>query len=167
MKFGRGADNFILIEPNPFFEPIIDRNLRNARVSGNWEIISAALGASDGAKTTEMSIDPQNLLSASILKNDGFTGQKIRVKALSLSEVLFNFCRCSVMKMDIEGSEFFLMQSEADLFRKADIVFIEVHWNKAVSTVDPVRFFQNLDFSLVFRHRQSDGNELFAWKSKR
>ena len=71
------------------------------------------------------------------------------------------------MKLDIEGSEFFLMQSEPDVFRKADLVFIEVHWNKAAPTVDPVSFFLNLDFSLVGRQRQLDGNELFAWKSKR
>jgi FkbM family methyltransferase len=127
----KGAKKVYAFEPNQ--ESLI--NLRQLVKDINVEVIDKAIYTKD--EDLEFYIDPNNTTIGSISENhirsNGSEVEKIIVPAISLKTFFNenNIERLSLLKMDIEGAEYDIIEAlEDEIFEKVDNFLIEYHDNE-------------------------------------
>jgi FkbM family methyltransferase len=130
LAINKGAKKVYAFEPNQ--ESLV--NLKYLVKDLNVEVIDKAVYTKDEDLT--FYIDPNNTtigsISADHIKNNGSSVEKITVPAISLKTFIEqnNIDKISLLKMDIEGAEYDIIENlEDEVFEKIDNFLIEFHNN--------------------------------------
>jgi FkbM family methyltransferase len=121
-RFGSGAERYLLVEPNPFVLRPLQRNLLDAGLSGRADVHQGLLGTAGEARS--LWIHPANYLATGLTPQHG--SRPYLVSGLRLRE-LVGKSAIDVLKIDIEGAEFSLVEDEPDVFARTALVCLEVH----------------------------------------
>ena len=161
-KFADVNTKYILVEPNPFLIPILEKNLIDANMYDRTDVKQGLLGNKKGEDT--LWINPKNYLTASLdpLKNSN----AYQVNYIDLLE-LVGERTIDLIKIDIEGGEYDFVPANLRLLSSTNLVFIEIHSAteemhnelfecfKSVGlqvTCEPIK---NCDHQLLIFHRES------------
>lgn len=121
-KFGRSADEYLLVEANPSLIGIIRRNIDFAGLGEKARIHHGLVGQRSGTGT--LHIHPKNFLTSSVTGQFGGTPQPIPYVDL---EALVGGRRIDLLKMDIEGSEYTVAEVYPELLGRVGVMFLELH----------------------------------------
>jgi FkbM family methyltransferase len=121
-KFGSSETDYLLIEPNPYLLPTIQKNIKDAGIADRAKLTQGLLGAQDGAG--ELWINPKNFLATGMQPCAGAKPHSIPFVNL---QDLVGDRPIDLMKLDIEGGEFGFIQSSLDLFKQVNLLFMELH----------------------------------------
>lgn len=135
-RFPGSAPQFLLIEPNPFLQPIIAENLRDNGLTERATIHSVLLGNENGHG--KLWINPKNYLISQTQKFPGSAPHDVAFRSL---QSLTGSRRIDLLKLDIEGGEFELFRTQIDAFRQVQLVMMEAHGNEAACSplIDALR----------------------------
>jgi FkbM family methyltransferase len=121
-KFGVSNTQYLLVEPNPYLLPIIQKNVLEAGIAHRVELKQGLLGARAGEGT--LWINHKNYLATGLHYCKG--AKPFKVPYLELLEVVGNRT-IELMKIDIEGGEFEFVKSNLELLNKVNLIFMELH----------------------------------------
>ncbi len=123
-KLGTDSADYILIEALPRLLPQIRRVVDEAGFLDQVKVIQGLAGKKQG--TASFSTDPRNLL-ASHTQAGSPPGAAQTLAYIDLDAVLPAGQPIDILKIDIEGSEYDLLQNYPHLLRAAKLLLIEVH----------------------------------------
>lgn len=121
-KFGSSEAQYLLIEPNPYLLPIIDKTIIEAGLSQRTQVKQGLLGHQSGHDT--LWINHKNYLATGLYASKG--AQPFEVPYLSLADMVGDQT-IDLLKIDIEGGEFEFIQSHADLLQQVNLIVMELH----------------------------------------
>jgi FkbM family methyltransferase len=121
-KFGPSETEYMLIEPNPYLIPTIQKNLQDAGIKDRAKLTPGLLGAQAGEGT--LWINPKNFLATGMQPCAGAKPHSIPF--VDLHKIVGDR-PIDLMKLDIEGGEFDFIQSSLDLFKQVNLLFMELH----------------------------------------
>ncbi len=122
-RFKNAESQFTLIEANPLAIPVLQRNLADAGVLDRARVVHALLG-NHSPPQDSLWVDPRNWLSASTQRLPGARQFRVATSALA---PLIDAGPVGVLKIDIEGAEHRLIESEPEVFRRTAMVLAELH----------------------------------------
>ncbi len=118
---------FVCIEPDPYNRSFLEKNLAHNLSPESYQIIPKALVWDDRTHTTLHSNTAHGILSS--LHSGGWTGtqdtQEIVVESTTLTPLLDR--AIDILKMDIEGAEFRVLQQVGGRLRAVSHAIIELH----------------------------------------
>ena len=134
-----GADNaeYLLVEALPLLVPRIQRVVGEAGFSTQVKVVQGLVGKKEG--TAGFETDPRNLLSSRAVSSAS-NGHSPRLSYVDLDTVVPPGATIDILKIDIEGSEYDLIETYPHLLRSTRLLLIEVHG----ATEDQIRFEQKL-----------------------
>jgi FkbM family methyltransferase len=135
-KFGVDSAQYILVEPLPALALKAARTLSDARISKQARIFQGLAGLRKGNAWIET--PKNNLLGASIVSGTSKNKKGLRIDYLDLDRIVPIGGAIDILKVDVEGSEYDLMENYPDLFGRARLVFAELHGES-----DRQMFFEN------------------------
>ena len=115
----------VAIEPNPFSQRVLERNLE-ANGCGDVRIFAVALAKEDGVALMDLGSDPG---TTGIQSGDG-PSTLSEVKTTTLSSILdgLGVDRCALLKVDCEGGEYEIFGAmDAATFARIDQIVMEYH----------------------------------------
>jgi FkbM family methyltransferase len=121
-RFGRSDARYVVVEPNPLLQPSLRRNLADLGLTGRFEVLEGVVGVEGDAR---LWFDRRNLLSASTNRS-GPRDRSVPVPVVNLSRVLGGAV-VDLLKVDIEGAEYRLVEESSDLLRRTRLLMIELH----------------------------------------
>jgi FkbM family methyltransferase len=121
-KFGVSNTEYLLVEPNPYLLPIIQKNVLQASLAHRIELKQGLLGARSGEGT--LWINHKNYLATGLHYCKG--AKPFKVPYLDLLEIVENRT-IDLMKIDIEGSEFEFIRLNLELLSQVNLIFMELH----------------------------------------
>ena len=149
----RNFTRVIALEPVPknfeFLKGVIE-----SRKAHNINLIRLAAAAKDGAR--QLIVAPQP--SESKLLSDSLGDKAIVVRTISLSSLLSPFARVDLVKLDVEGAEFEVIEGARHSMETIQSWLIELH--DTAKKVRLERCFQPYGYDL----RWIDERHLFAWR---
>jgi FkbM family methyltransferase len=158
-KFGSSNTEYILIEPNPYLLPIVNKNILDAGISNRVKIKQGLLGTKSGSG--ELWIKPKNYLATNVSYSEG--AKPFHVAYVDLPELVGNRV-VDLMKIDIEGSEFEFVRNNIELFSQVNLIFIELH-NAAESLHEELfKSFQSVGLHLVSEPVKANGQQLLIFQ---
>jgi FkbM family methyltransferase len=121
----------IAFEPTPAIFELLKKNVQENGLQ-NVEVMNEAIVGQSGLEHVDIFVDPSGQDSAtnSIVNNSGHGGthtRTISVKATTLSSYLKGEAVCDILKMDIEGAEFGVMEEIEPYLNKVNCISIEIH----------------------------------------
>ena len=122
-RFGSSDAKFTLIEANPLAIPVLKRNLAGAGLRERATVVHAALGIHPPSPAA-LWVDRRNWLTASTHMLP--RARKFLVATDHLSSLAGNGS-IGLLKIDIEGAEYRLIESEPEVFRRTATVLAELH----------------------------------------
>ncbi|MGO9113072.1 MAG: FkbM family methyltransferase [Thermoguttaceae bacterium] len=122
-RFGSAETKFTLIEANPLAVPVLKRNLADTGLLQRATVVHAVLGT-HSASPASLWVDRRNWLTASTEPLPGT--RQFRVATGDLASLAGNGS-VGVLKIDIEGAEHQLIESEPEIFRRTTMVLAELH----------------------------------------
>jgi FkbM family methyltransferase len=136
-KFGVDQADYLLVEANPRLLPQIRRVIDEAGFFDQVKIVQGLVGKKEGSASFQS--DPRNLLSSRAVPATG-NGTTPSLPYIDLDAIIPPGPTVDLLKIDIEGSEYDLLEYYPHLFQAAKLVLIEVHG----PSEDQQRFEQNL-----------------------
>lgn len=121
-KFGTSQARHLLIEPNPRLLDVCRRNVNTAGFGSRVEITQAMLAAGQGQAT--LWINPRNYLTAS--SEPAFGTVPCVVPAMRLGDII-GARSVDLLKLDVEGAEYRLVEDELEVFSRARLICMELH----------------------------------------
>jgi FkbM family methyltransferase len=126
-RFGSDKAHYICVEPMSKFVRSMKRTMKEVGISDRVKIIRGVVGKAQG--TTAIYAPGTNLLIAS---TDGAEHDVSRTRLeeadyLDLNKLLPANSQIDILKIDIEGAEYELLQNFPEVFQKAKILCIELH----------------------------------------
>jgi len=135
MALEKGAKKVIALEPCPHNFQILEINAPNA------ECLNAAVCESKVKEVVfHYAGSKRNSVSSSTLKRRNASGVSIAVPGLSFSSLLEKY-RPEILKIDIEGKEYDILDSIKEIPDFVEIVGIEFHNTRKPYSEYPVKFF--------------------------
>ena len=122
-RFGMSDSEYLLIEPNPKLLPVIARNLVRSGLCSRNRVLHGLVGAARGGSGT-LWVHSKNFLSASV--DQMAAGRAVEVPYLDL-EAAVGDRPIDLLKVDIEGAEFALVDNYAAVFDRVATLIIEIH----------------------------------------
>jgi FkbM family methyltransferase len=122
-QFGACDVEYLLIEPNPKLSQVLGQNLRRSGLCRRHSIRQGLVGAKR-AGSDELWVCSHNFLSASLQPAPdtySVTADYLDLDALTANREI------DLLKIDIEGAEYDLAATYADLLRRVSRVMIEIH----------------------------------------
>jgi FkbM family methyltransferase len=122
-QFGHCDPEYLLIEPNPKLTQVLEQNLRHSGLCRRHSIRQGLVGARR-AGSDDLWVCSHNFLSASLQRaTDTYsvTANYLDLDALTANREI------DLLKIDIEGAEYDLATTYADLLRRVGRVMIEIH----------------------------------------
>jgi FkbM family methyltransferase len=116
---------FVLVEPNPWLQPVLERNLQGAGLSGRATVHQGLLGRRDGRGT--LFVDGNNYLAS---------GQENAAGRIPVEQTFIDLTQVlpagpiDVMKLDIEGGEFEFVVHNPDVLDRVKLLVAEVHCDR-------------------------------------
>ena len=129
LALGQGAKFVVAVEPDPDTVPILRYNLREAVGDGRARVMAVAAVAHKPVMPVYLSSPYANTAAASIVF-DRQEGRKSKVLALHL-ENLYNLAKPEVLKVDVEGMEFELLNGEVPIPDSVEQIAIEFSLGKS------------------------------------
>lgn len=160
-KFEDVYPNYILVEPNPYLISTIRKNLDDANLTQRSRLIQGLLGANKNTDT--LWIPPKNYLQSSTREIKGAKPHKVNY--VDLVEIIGERT-IDLLKIDIEGGEFDLIESQSSLFNKANLLFIELH---TAPKQMHQKFFEALNsvgLSLATKPLSANGQQLMIFQKQ-
>lgn len=160
-KFEDINTDYILVEPNPYLIPIINKNLTEAKLAKRSHLIQGLLGSDKD--TGILWIPNKNFLQSSTKEIKGAKPHKINY--VDLAKIIGNRS-IDLLKIDIEGGEFDLIESHLSLFDRSNLVFIELH--NAPEHIHQ-KFFEALNsvsLSLATKPLVANGQQLMIFQKQ-
>ena len=136
-KFGADHADYLLVEANPRLLPQIRRVLDEAGFFDQVKITQGLVGKKSGFASFQS--DPRNLLSSRALPPVA-NGQGLSLPYVDLDSIVPTGRAIDLLKIDIEGSEYDLLENYPHVLQAAKLLLIEVHG----PSEDLQRFEQNL-----------------------
>jgi FkbM family methyltransferase len=121
-QFGRCDAEYHLVEPNPELVPVIRRNLLASGLCPRHHLHQGLVGRPGGTAT--LWVQPKNFLAAS-LHTPG-SGVAVEARYIDL-RTLVGDRFVDVLKVDIEGAEYELLENYADLLPRVGRILMEIH----------------------------------------
>ncbi|MDK2408327.1 FkbM family methyltransferase [Aphanizomenon sp. PH219] len=121
-KFSAVNTEYILVEPNPFLIPIIEKNLKDANLYERASIKECLIGSKSGQDT--LWVNKKNYLTASLQPQKN--SNAYQVNYIDLLEFVGERT-IDLMKIDIEGGEYDFVPANLRLLSQTNLVFIEIH----------------------------------------
>jgi len=136
-KFGGADARYLLIEPNPLLIGRLARNLSDAGLAGRTRVIHGLLGTRGEART--LWVQPSNFLASGLTAQRG--AKPYEIPGVRLRDIVPDE-RLDVLKIDIEGAEFSLIEDEPDVMARVGLLCLEVH---SASRTDRDRLARRLE----------------------
>jgi FkbM family methyltransferase len=121
-KFSTVDTEYILIEPNPFLIPVIEKNLKDANICNRVNLQQGLLGSKAGVDT--LWINNKNYLTSSLNRQEN--SKAFQVNYINLLDVVGDRT-IDLMKIDIEGGEYEFIPANLQLLSKTSLLFMEIH----------------------------------------
>ncbi|HLH56774.1 MAG TPA: FkbM family methyltransferase [Verrucomicrobiae bacterium] len=122
-QFGSCQPQYVMVEPNPKLSQVIRSNLAQSGLCRRHSIFEGLVG-SKRAGFDDLWVCPSNFLSASLVKGPGTHALKAEYVDLDAAIPPGNI---DLLKVDIEGAEYELLDSYPTLLDRVSRVMIEVH----------------------------------------
>ncbi len=135
-RYGADAAQYILVEGLPLLIPKIQSVVDEAGFREQVTIVQGLVGKTGGEISFQT--DPRNLLSSRTVSDSSGKWPKLTYR--DLDSVIPRETPIDILKIDIEGSEYDLIENYAHVLRSAKILLIEVHG----STEEQKRFEKDL-----------------------
>jgi FkbM family methyltransferase len=113
---------YILVEPNPFLIPVIEKNIKDANINSRADIQQGLLGNKAGVDT--LWINNKNYLTSSLQPQEN--SKPYQVSYINLLK-LVGEQKIDLMKIDIEGGEYEFIPANLQLLSRTNLLFIEIH----------------------------------------
>jgi len=123
-RFGADSADYLLVEAMPLLIPHIRRVVDDCGFTSTVSIAQGLVGKKTG--TASFQTDPRNLLSSQAVAHANGDGGRV-LSYLDLDSLLAPGTPIDVLKIDIEGSEYDLLENYPHLLRAAKVLLIEVH----------------------------------------
>lgn len=123
-KFGADAADYLLVEALPRLLPQIRRVVDEAGFLDQVKVIQGLAGKKEG--TAAFAADSRNLLASHALSGSR-PGATQKLSYLDLNKILPAGRAIDVLKIDIEGSEYDLLENYPQVLQAAKLVLVEVH----------------------------------------
>jgi FkbM family methyltransferase len=136
----RTSNLITAIEPDPENFKHLENFVRDNKIE-NVKLKKIAVDIKSGNTTLYLaqSSSRNTILGADQLSGDPLI-ESIRVKALSLSDLLSSFTTVDFLKMDCEGAEVDILTSAGDeTIRKIKCLVAEVHWKGRDNLLEPLK----------------------------
>lgn len=160
-KFGSSHARHLLIEPNPRLLDVCRRNVTTAGFGGRAEVIQAMLAAGEGQST--LYVNSHNYLTASSRPEHGAT--PCIVPAMRLSDII-GPRRVDLLKLDVEGAEYRLVEDELDVFSRARLICMELHDAPHHEQQRVMDALKSIGHDLVMPPVASSGHRLTLWANR-
>lgn len=134
MSIDKNAKKVIAIEPCPHNFQILSLNAPEA------ENLNIAVGEEDGEAVFHYASSKRNSVSSSTLKRRNASGVSITVSCKSFSRLLEEY-KPQILKIDIEGKEYDILDSISEIPNFVEVVAIEFHNNRGREQDYISRFF--------------------------
>ncbi len=113
---------YILVEPNPFLIPVIEKNIKDANINSRADIQQGLLGNKSGVDT--LWINNKNYLTSSLHPQEN--SKAYQVNYIDLLK-LVGERKIDLMKIDIEGGEYEFIPANLQLLSQTNLLFMEIH----------------------------------------
>jgi len=123
-RFGVDSAEYLLVEALPRLIPQIQRVVQDCGFSAQVKIVQGLVGKKDG--TARFQTDPRNLLASQAVPHANGNGLPV-LSYLDLDSVLPPGTPIDILKIDIEGSEYDLIENYPHLLRSAHLLLLELH----------------------------------------
>jgi FkbM family methyltransferase len=157
--FGSSDTQYILIEPNPFLIPIIQKNTKELGMDKRTILHQGLLGQRFGKST--LWVDHKNYLATGL--NPTQHAEPFEVPFIDLPQIIKQQT-IDLMKIDIEGGEFDFISENLPLFEQVNLIFMELH---TAAEERHKRLFQQLasvGLNLVAEPMYANGQQLLIFK---
>ncbi|MEH1910663.1 MAG: FkbM family methyltransferase [Nostoc sp.] len=158
-KFGTSDTKYILVEPNPYLLPIVQKNISNAGLSHRVELKQGLLGEKNGSAT--LWIKPQNYLASNMQYSQGT--KPFNISFIDLQEVVGKRV-IDLMKIDIEGGEFAFVRSHIDIFKQVNLIFMELHNAPEELHHEMFDSLKSVGLNLGAEPVEANGQKLLVWQ---
>lgn len=122
-------EKILIVEANEGLIPVIEKNTNGLPSSVNRIISNCCVSGKDHGVITFYIPDNHRMSSTSPIEG----AKKVNVEKVPLRELMqkHGFEQVDILKMDIEGSEFEIMQDDPQIFKRFKYLFIEIHGDQA------------------------------------
>jgi FkbM family methyltransferase len=149
----RNFKKVIAVEPHPSNIEEIKKSMKAFRIE-NIECIQKAVSDHDGILPLFISKGDSGHALGEWTRKD----EHITVKTITLQTLLKNFNRVDLVKVDVEGAEWQVLEGSLPVIEKIKTWVIELHNLKRKTELE------NLLFSLDYTIKWLDFNHVFAWR---
>jgi FkbM family methyltransferase len=157
-KFSSNETEYILVEPNPYLLPILNQNLSNMNLLHRVRVEQGLLGKKTG--TEKLWIKPKNYLSTGLSYSKD--AKPFEVQFIDLEKILGNEI-IDLMKLDIEGGEFDFVRYNLDIFKKVNLLFMELHDASQELHDDIFNALNSVGLTLAVKPLDANGQKLLIW----
>jgi FkbM family methyltransferase len=160
-KYGASNTDYILVEPNPYLIPILNKNLKDARLIDRSSINQGLLGAKSGE--AELWINHKNYLQTGLHKSA--QSKSYKIPYLNLADLIKNRT-IDVMKIDIEGGEYQFIQENLEVFSMTNLVLMELHEEEKRLQEDILNLLKTVGLAMVAEPVRANGQQLIILKKE-
>jgi FkbM family methyltransferase len=122
-RFGTSDTEYLLVEPNRRLLPVIARNLARSGLCTKNRVLHGLVGATRAGLGT-LWVHPKNFLVSSVGRIAD--SRAVEVPFIDLEAAVGNR-QIDLLKVDIEGAEFALVDNYPAIFRRTQTLVIEIH----------------------------------------
>ncbi|NJO59327.1 MAG: FkbM family methyltransferase [Richelia sp. RM2_1_2] len=160
-KFANSDPNYILIEPNPYLIPVINKNLNEACINDNALLKQGLLGPKSGSD--KLYINHKNYLATGLYSNKN--SKPCEIPYINLSEIVQDR-NIDLMKIDIEGGEFEFIRFNLDILQKTKLLFMELHEAPQDKHLELFQQLQSVGLNRVSQPVEANGQQLIIFQRR-
>ena len=123
-RFGADHAEYILVEALPALIPKIQRVVEEAGFARQVKVVQGLVGKREGSAGFET--DPRNLL-ASKARPTSANGSAMKLAYRDLDSIIEPGSAIDILKIDIEGSEYDLIENYRHVLLAANLLLLEIH----------------------------------------
>ncbi len=163
----RFSNRIYAFEPSPYLKEVLEKNIQNR----NIKLISKAISGSTGSINLYVSVNSDQI-GSTIKRNvepfeyDARNIREFQVESITLADFIKqeNIDKISVLKLDLQGSEFESLKDFVSVLLKTDYLFLELTMleSSVFELIDLVRKY--FPYHLVINPVLYGGDVLFSKK---
>lgn len=154
-KFGVSNTHYILIEPNPYLQQIIRKNIKDATIEHRSKLMQGLLGVKSGDGL--LWVNSKNYLASGLHQTIG--SKPYPVPYINLSEIVGSRT-IDLLKIDIEGGEFDFVRGNLHLMRQVNLIFMEMHAGPEKIHLELLKELKSIGLSMAAEPLDYNGQKL-------
>ena len=159
-KFDENDTRYLLVEPNPNLIPVLHKNISESGLEAKSQIHQGLLGPKEGSDT--LWIAPKNYLATGLNRQDN-SSKGETVDYLNL-DPLVGDQKIDLMKLDIEGGEFEFLEHNLDIFKRTEMIFMELHSSTPEKRSEFLDTLSSIGLKVMEKPMSVHGQELVILK---